>query len=836
MSSVQSSPRPSTRQAISALLLSSAERVMKLGPGAAWSVSRLGPARANADVLSKQWLKTSFLRAIETDGLRGGSIVLSVALFGASELDDLDHAQRAELEHRMSRFGLNPCGEIIGSDFLCNLAEVHLNRLDPDDTESVDNAFRAAAITVATLLRHRFRDERMRVARDFYPIVVVSFTGLFDYFVAQLGVDWLQWWAEGRPPHYQGQSFSAHETKELRRFRQIVEAEVAAYCCEHSLKIPNRCTTVQPAGCLSLEALRATDMGLLLLDEARALIECKADPLTLRGGHEVPSVVLNEPGPALRLTLVSGRQITCTPDHRFTLKCRPTWVEASGLSVGDELEANRRSPHTGKPVLNLPLNEEMGELEKQPEQLSMALAYVAGALLGKEATKITMAPLKAVSERCLHLAFPATEEAVAERVMGHVSDLFGLRLNRRLAGRTIHVYTRQAALRAWFEHNGLLLRQDGSSDRLPLALRQAPTSSIRSFFSGLIDATACKLRHQPPTIKIQDETLARHLQQVGEAVGLNFRLQSVPDHKTPYWRLLLSRYWSDPAALDYLKLDALHCQRREMGPTHNCFGHRYFAIASIEALEAPVATGDISIDTDDDNALYWTGAIKSHNSKSLLTNASPGWHPPKAPYYIRRITFAKDDPIALACLDYGYTVVPSQSDKDSSGQLLDDPQDPRCTEWLVEIPTATPWASLDGAAEIDPGKLSALAQFDFYMQVQQHYSGHNTSATLELTEAEIEPLAQSIHAAIHADQGYISAALLARFDDKETYPRMPFEPITKEHYEELCQQVKDRRVREDFFEALSHWDAEVKGGAPQVEGPAGCDSDKCLMPEAKPNA
>jgi ribonucleotide reductase class II len=33
-----------------------------------------------------------------------------------------------------------------------------------------------------------------------------------------------------------------------------------------------------------------------------------------------------------------------------------------------------------------------------------------------------------------------------------------------------------------------------------------------------------------------------------------------------------------------------------------------------------------------------------------------------------------------------------------------------------------------------------LAQFDFYMQVQQHYTAHNTSATIELREPEIEPL------------------------------------------------------------------------------------------------
>ena len=37
-----------------------------------------------------------------------------------------------ELDHRMSRYGLNPCGEILGNDFHCNLAEVHLNQIDPE--------------------------------------------------------------------------------------------------------------------------------------------------------------------------------------------------------------------------------------------------------------------------------------------------------------------------------------------------------------------------------------------------------------------------------------------------------------------------------------------------------------------------------------------------------------------------------------------------------------------------------------------------------------------------------------------------------------------------------
>lgn len=369
-----------------------------------------------------------------------------------------------ELNHRMSRYGLNPCGEIIGSDFHCNLAEVHLNLLDPVDEKAQEQAFRAAAISVASLLNHDFQVKRYQESREYDPIVGVSFTGFFDFCVKAMGIKWLEWWQEGRPDTRLGGIFKNQEASFLLRWKRIVHEEVAAYCTKRNLKIPNRCTTVQPAG-----------------------------------------------------------------------------------------------------------------------------------------------------------------------------------------------------------------------------------------------------------------------------------------------------------------------------------------------------------------------------TKSLLTGASPGWHPPKAQRFIRRITFGKNDPIALACIEYGYSVIPSQSDKDELGQLLDDPFDPRCTEWLVEIPTEVIWANIDGADSIDIGKFSAMAQFDFYMQVQNFYTTHNTSATIEFRQEEIKPLATAIYEAIDDNRGYISAALLSRFDANETFPRLPFEPIDLETYQRLQAAVLSRRKVETFDEALRS----IRVDSIEEAGPAGCDSDKCLMPLAK---
>ncbi len=419
-------------------------------------------ARANADLLTDSASKKNFICQYERFGpAAAGEVLKNLALRQDMVISE------EEMAHRLDRYGLNPCGEIIGADFHCNLSEVHLNKIDPADQDTQDKAFRAGALAVAALLHHKFKEERYQESRDIDPIVGVSFTGFFDFCVHAFGTDWLQWWADGRPEGAKGRVFKKLEADYLNRWRWIVKRTITEYCERHGLRVPNRYTTVQPAG-----------------------------------------------------------------------------------------------------------------------------------------------------------------------------------------------------------------------------------------------------------------------------------------------------------------------------------------------------------------------------TKSLLTGASSGWHPPKAARFIRRITFRRDDPVALACMDYGYNLIPAQSDKDENGRLLDNPFDERCTEWLVEIPTEVSWANIPGADTIDISKFSVAAQFDFYMQVQTYYTTHNTSATLEFRENEIEPLAEMIFSAIDKDQGYISAALLARFDSHETFPRLPFEPISKLEYLQASAEVHQRRRNEDFDAALKSFD----GDSLVEAGPAPCDSDYCLRSSAEVEA
>ena len=137
-------------------------------------------ARANVDILNTAERKRTFLHAYTEYGGRRSYAENVLRAFAAT--DGLELSER-EIGHRMDRYGLNPCGEIIGRDFHCNLAEVHLNTIDPNDYEAQDAAFYAAGLQVAALLQHEFIHERYRYSRSIDPIVGVSFTGFFDFMI-----------------------------------------------------------------------------------------------------------------------------------------------------------------------------------------------------------------------------------------------------------------------------------------------------------------------------------------------------------------------------------------------------------------------------------------------------------------------------------------------------------------------------------------------------------------------------------------------------------------------------------------------------------------------------
>lgn len=735
------------------------------------------------------------------------------------------------------------CGEILGSDFKCNLSEIHLNRLDPHNHKEQDEAFRAATLSVCALLNHNLSalGDRFAYSREIDPIIGVSFTGLFDFFVNLFGRDWLDWWAAGRPAEwnlvtsesdfkFESEYFKHIEALYLKQWRKIVEKTAKEYCDRHGLKLPNRCTTVQPAGCLTVDAVRVSDNGLFYLDELmdQGIGDVLFSEIAVRDGLTSNSGISNsERHDLIKITTSHGRQITATPCHRFSVNGE--WVRADQLTNGMTLdsEVGQYSNAVELPLEYLVTPETIGRGRqpkscRMPEYMSPDLAYFIGAIYGNGCFS---------SHYRIRLSHGRKDVLLRLRDIG--VRLFGLSgvLHEDPRGGRFELCFANKQLFEWFKLNGIDKGTKSINlDRIPVSIRMSSRDSILGFFAGLIDTDGCIRSNGTLSIDMACEAFIRNAQQIGEAVGLVFGVyhntqgENLQETKN-MWGLSLSKCASSPDSIDRLNQLSLKALGRPLKVSSRTNGKKLFVVTSIERNQTGY-TYDITINTDDDNeAWYWQGAIKSHNSKSLITGASAGWHPSYAPYFIRRVTKAVNDPVALAAIALGYSVVPAQTDKDENGNLLTDPRDPRCTEWLIEIPYAMPWADVADGIDFN---FSALAQFDFYMQVQQHYTRHNTSATISLRESEIEPLANAIYESIQNDTGYISAALLARFDENQTFPRLPFEAIDKATYERLSSDVKERATMTDFDEALALFD-NGKEYSPEVKA---CEGVKCELGSA----
>lgn len=268
-------------------------------------------ARANIDLFLNEYIAISKV----TEAYHKGNELELFKRLLKNKYPEETYEFWRELFHRLTRYQLNPCGEVLGSEFLCNLSSLHFNPLinlfyskyKGDFTKLVplmQEAFYTCGLIAAPLLKHQFMDEQFRYSREIDPIVLVSFTELFEFFAWLFGPKWCEWWLadEGRPSQwitslndeewrvlkrnigilcqldnvfyvkeeteelhlFYGNNCPTHTfTKEkanLGSFFNLLEADllifwkeavfdaVTTYCKEQNLPIPNRCTGLKPEG------------------------------------------------------------------------------------------------------------------------------------------------------------------------------------------------------------------------------------------------------------------------------------------------------------------------------------------------------------------------------------------------------------------------------------------------------------------------------------------------------------------------------------------------------------------------------------------------------------
>jgi ribonucleotide reductase class II len=107
--------------------------------------------------------------------------------------------------------------------------------------------------------------------------------------------------------------------------------------------------------------------------------------------------------------------------------------------------------------------------------------------------------------------------------------------------------------------------------------------------------------------------------------------------------------------------------------------------------------------------------------------------------------------------------------------------------------------------------------------VNKHYSTHTTSATIEFRKNEIKDMACYMVDNLF-DMEFISFASLPRFESNNSYPRLPFEPITDEEYLERISEISHDS---DFYKMLCTYDQDLSFEIDR--GTNACDSVSCQL-------
>jgi adenosylcobalamin-dependent ribonucleoside-triphosphate reductase len=159
--------------------------------------------------------------------------------------------------------------------------------------------------------------------------------------------------------------------------------------------------------------------------------------------------------------------------------------------------------------------------------------------------------------------------------------------------------------------------------------------------------------------------------------------------------------------------------------------------------------------------------VKPSGTISQLAGVSSGCHRRFAPQYWRRIRVSKNDPTALALVCFGYTPYPEgvfkheflAMDDNSKKDLID-----KADTWVFEF-------GITSNTKKRAADESAVDQLKRYIDLQNHWSDHNTSITVQFSESEVDEVADFL--ANNWDNGLVGVSFMVK--DTSHYPLMPYE-------------------------------------------------------------
>ena len=179
-------------------------------------------------------------------------------------------------------------------------------------------------------------------------------------------------------------------------------------------------------------------------------------------------------------------------------------------------------------------------------------------------------------------------------------------------------------------------------------------------------------------------------------------------------------------------------------------------------------------------------SIKPSGTVSLLNGSTPGIHFPENEYYIRRIRFAKDSQLLDTLQKAGY-------------YMEDDQYSPNTI--CVEFPVREPFYN---KGKVD---VSIWEQLEIAAQYQHYWADNSVSITVTFKPEE----AHQIKDALEMYETRLKAVSFLRYEETG-YVQAPYEPITKERYEEMIANISP----------IQRFDIEEQGSGTKF-----CDGDYC---------
>ena len=183
-----------------------------------------------------------------------------------------------------------------------------------------------------------------------------------------------------------------------------------------------------------------------------------------------------------------------------------------------------------------------------------------------------------------------------------------------------------------------------------------------------------------------------------------------------------------------------------------------------------------------------TTSIKPSGTVSLLNGSTPGIHFPEDEYYIRRIRFSKDSALLDSIREAGYVIE-------------DDEYSPNTV--CVEFPVQEPF--------FQKGKrdVSMWEQLEIAAQYQHFWADNAVSVTVTFKESE----ASQIKSALELYESRLKAVSFLKYQETG-YKQAPYEPISKEQYEEKMKNITP----------ISRIETNVAGAGTKF-----CDGESCEL-------